>query len=232
MLRRPQSSTEWLHVLRRGARVRGHDESVESQVAISARLTMMSGERQSPRPEMHAAAAHRSTHHDVGRGMGTSSPGPSAAQSQTARCTRPLRLESAAATFRWPVIMAGKEYRKYFVPLESSPEVFNRLIWHIGVAPSLAFHDVLSLEDSELLDLIPRPVHALVLVFPTAGDYERKRRELAATNLPETEQDEGNDIVWFKQTIHNACGLYGILHAVANGKARRHIGKYLLLPTL
>lgn len=27
-------------------------------------------------------------------------------------------------------------------------------------------------------------------------------------------------ILWFKQTINNACGLYGILHAICNGHAR------------
>lgn len=29
--------------------------------------------------------------------------------------------------------------------------------------------------------------------------------------------------MWFKQTIRNACGLIGLLHAVSNGEARRHV---------
>ena len=37
---------------------------------------------------------------------------------------------------------------------------------------------------------------------------------------------EGDDVLWFKQTIGNACGLYGLLHAVTNGKARDYISTY------
>ncbi|TPR08482.1 Arylsulfotransferase (ASST) family protein [Aspergillus niger] len=29
--------------------------------------------------------------------------------------------------------------------------------------------------------------------------------------------------MWFKQTIRNACGLIGLLHAVSNGTPRKHI---------
>ncbi|CAG8005767.1 unnamed protein product [Penicillium nalgiovense] len=29
--------------------------------------------------------------------------------------------------------------------------------------------------------------------------------------------------MWFKQTIRNACGLIGLLHAVSNGEARKHV---------
>jgi ubiquitin carboxyl-terminal hydrolase L3 len=29
--------------------------------------------------------------------------------------------------------------------------------------------------------------------------------------------------MWFKQTIRNACGLIGLLHAVANGEPRQHV---------
>ncbi|PKX98486.1 cysteine proteinase [Aspergillus novofumigatus IBT 16806] len=30
-------------------------------------------------------------------------------------------------------------------------------------------------------------------------------------------------VMWFKQTIRNACGLIGLLHAVANGEPRKHV---------
>lgn len=29
--------------------------------------------------------------------------------------------------------------------------------------------------------------------------------------------------MWFKQTIRNACGLIGLLHAVSNGEPRKHV---------
>ncbi|RYP53127.1 hypothetical protein DL768_001801 [Monosporascus sp. mg162] len=91
----------------------------------------------------------------------------------------------------------------------------------LGVSDSLSFHDVWSLDEPELLAFIPRPVLALVIVFPTPADYEARLAE-EDTAAPTDSGDEG-DVLWFKQTINNACGLYGILHAVANGGARDFI---------
>ncbi|KAI0346890.1 cysteine proteinase [Trametopsis cervina] len=127
---------------------------------------------------------------------------------------------------------AKPSYRKHFLPLESNPEVFNQLIYDLGVADTLAFCDVLSLDESDLLALVPRPVHALLLVFPTSEDYETLR---AGENGAQTAYDghgDSEDALWFKQTINNACGLYGILHAVANGKAKDHIVEGTLLARL
>ena len=36
-------------------------------------------------------------------------------------------------------------------------------------------------------------------------------------------------MVQYKQTINNACGLYGILHAVSNGDSRHFISKSSML---
>ena len=33
--------------------------------------------------------------------------------------------------------------------------------------------------------------------------------------------------MWFKQSINNACGLYGALHAVSNGDAKALISRYI-----
>lgn len=131
-----------------------------------------------------------------------------------------------------------KSYRKHYVPLESNPEVFNRLIQKLGVScgskarPGLEFFDVLSLDQSELLAMIPRPVLALILIFPTTKVYEQEIAELEHSRPEYTGSGEDEEVIWFQQTIHNACGLYGILHAVSNGKARDFIGQYaeLVLP--
>ncbi|TFK57603.1 ubiquitin carboxyl-terminal hydrolase isozyme L1 [Heliocybe sulcata] len=112
---------------------------------------------------------------------------------------------------------------KHFIPLESNPIVFTDLIHKLGVSQSLAFSDVLSLEDPELLAFVPRPVHALVLVFPTSTAYEARKAESEAARVEYTGSGAEQDVIWFKQTIHNACGLYAILHAVCNGEARRYI---------
>lgn len=115
-------------------------------------------------------------------------------------------------------------YSKSYIPLECNPNLFTQLIHKLGVSSSLAFHDVLSIDDPDLLAFTPRPALALVLVFPTSTIYEeQKAREEASTEIYQG-SGEGESVMWFKQTIHNACGLYGILHAVSNGEARKAIG--------
>lgn len=112
-------------------------------------------------------------------------------------------------------------YRKHFIPLESNPDVFNELINLLGVPPSLRFEDVLSLDGPHLF---PRPVLALILVMPTTDGYERQKAVEDAT-CDESGSGQGEDIVWYKQTINNACGLYAILHALSNGAALDVLGR-------
>ncbi|KAH8748446.1 ubiquitin carboxyl-terminal hydrolase, family 1 [Diaporthe sp. PMI_573] len=63
-------------------------------------------------------------------------------------------------------------YAKHFLPLESNPDVFNRLIRCLGTSHDLEFQDVVSLDDP---DLLPHPALALILVFPTTDRYEEER---------------------------------------------------------
>lgn len=114
-------------------------------------------------------------------------------------------------------------YQKHFIPLESNPEVFTDLIHKLGVSESLCFQDVLSLDDPELLGFLPRPVYALILVFPTTADYELRIEEEDAELERYTAAGSEEDAVFFQQTINNACGLYAILHAVCNGDAKEKI---------
>ncbi|KLU81499.1 ubiquitin C-terminal hydrolase L3 [Magnaporthiopsis poae ATCC 64411] len=112
-----------------------------------------------------------------------------------------------------------------YIPLESNPDVFTGLAHRLGLSPQLAFHDVLSLDEPELLALVPRPVRALVLAFPAPEDnYERRMRDQENDGRPVYDRaGDDEDVVWFRQTIYNACGLYALLHALANG-ACDHIG--------
>lgn len=57
---------------------------------------------------------------------------------------------------------------------------------------------------------------------------EEEDEKLAASSQADPEgvgreKREGEDVLWFKQTITNACGLYALLHAACNGAARKHI---------
>ena len=124
---------------------------------------------------------------------------------------------------REPIKRPGRT--KSFFPLESDPELFTKLIHNLGVSSSLAFYDVLSIDEPDMLALIPRPVHALVLCFITSEVYEKQKA--AAETAREDYTGSGDDpVVWYRQTIYNACGLYGILHAVSNGTARAFIGNW------
>ncbi|USP76366.1 RING-6 protein [Curvularia clavata] len=118
---------------------------------------------------------------------------------------------------------SGQTYSKHFIPLESSPEIFTELAHSLGLSVSLEFQDVLSLDDAELIGLLPRPAYGLILVFPTTETYEKKveNEDAKLENFQTTTQSD--DVVFFRQTINNACGLYAILHAVCNGQARNKI---------
>lgn len=123
-----------------------------------------------------------------------------------------------------------QQYNKHFIPLESNPDVFTELAHKLGLSTSLVFEDVLSLDDPELLGFLPRPAFALILVFPTTDDYEKRVQDEDA-KFEEFRTSEGaGDLIFFKQTINNARGLYAILHAVCNGEARHKIGMIAVSP--
>ncbi|KAF1846646.1 peptidase C12, ubiquitin carboxyl-terminal hydrolase 1 [Cucurbitaria berberidis CBS 394.84] len=119
-----------------------------------------------------------------------------------------------------PDVPPGK---KRFIPLENNPDVMSSLVHKLGLSPKLAFHDVFSIDEPELLAFVPRPAHALLLVFPVSETYEKFRIQ-EDQSQPEYEgHGPGEEVIWYKQTIGNACGLIGLLHAVSNGAARSNI---------
>lgn len=122
---------------------------------------------------------------------------------------------------------SNENYSKHYIPLESNPQLFTELIRKLGVSTAISFQDVLSMNDSALLELIPRPALALVLVFPTSHVYEQYVEIDEDPRKPYAKSGDQEDAIWFKQTINNACGLYSILHAVSNGPARNFIGNIL-----
>lgn len=112
-----------------------------------------------------------------------------------------------------------------FIPLEANPELMTSLIHKLGVSPALSLHDVYSLTDPDLLSFIPRPALALLLVFPVSAAYESHRMSEDTLADEYKGKGAGEPVVWWKQTIRNACGLMGLLHAVCNGPAADFIEK-------
>lgn len=99
----------------------------------------------------------------------------------------------------------------------------TRLAHELGLSQKLQFHEVYSLTEPSLLEFLPRPAHALLLVFPVTATYEKFREEEDAPRANYNGSGAEEPVVWFKQTIRNACGLIGLLHAITNGGAREQI---------
>ncbi|KIK60321.1 hypothetical protein GYMLUDRAFT_167662 [Collybiopsis luxurians FD-317 M1] len=108
-----------------------------------------------------------------------------------------------------------------WIPLESNPEVLNSWANKAGLDESEAqFGDIYGF-DEELLTMVPKPVKAILLLFPITAAIEGKRREedekikadAADETVPKPKPDQ---VIWIKQTISNACGTIGLLHALAN----------------
>ncbi|KDE02285.1 hypothetical protein MVLG_07145 [Microbotryum lychnidis-dioicae p1A1 Lamole] len=110
--------------------------------------------------------------------------------------------------------MASEE-RQRWLPLESNPESFNTWSHSLGLDTSqYSFQDCYGL-DAEVLGWVKQPVKAAILLFPITEAYEKVRRE-EDVRIEEDGVEQVADIIYFKQTIANACGTFGLLHALAN----------------
>ncbi|KAI5868275.1 ubiquitin carboxyl-terminal hydrolase [Durotheca rogersii] len=110
-----------------------------------------------------------------------------------------------------------------FIPLEANPELMTGLLHRLGLSQALQVHDVYSITEPELLAFVPRPALALLLVFPVSAVYESSRLAEDAGVPDYSGKGPDEPVFWFKQTIRNACGLMGLLHAVSNGPAKNFI---------
>jgi len=99
----------------------------------------------------------------------------------------------------------------------------NSLVHGLGLSTGLSFHDVFSIDEPSLLEFVPRPAHALLLIFPVSQVYEKHRFEEDQSREVYDGSGPNEPVIWYKQTIGNACGLIGLLHAVSNGEARSQI---------
>ncbi|KAL3497558.1 hypothetical protein ACH5RR_040290 [Cinchona calisaya] len=100
---------------------------------------------------------------------------------------------------------------KRWLPLEANPDVMNQFLWGLGVPPEKAeCYDVYGL-DEELLEMVPKPVLAVLCLYPITSQTEEERvKEDSVIEDPTT------GIYFMKQTVGNACGTIGLLHAVGN----------------
>lgn len=110
-----------------------------------------------------------------------------------------------------------------WLPLEANPDVMNAFIKGLGVPEKVALVDVLG-TDSELLQLVPKPVLAVLLLFPTSEKYEdyckQKEEEIKASG-----ESTPENVYFIKQSIENACGTIALIHAVANNREKIELVK-------
>jgi ubiquitin carboxyl-terminal hydrolase L3 len=113
--------------------------------------------------------------------------------------------------------------KKLFTVLENNPEVMNSLAQSLGMDASLSFYDIYSLTDPELLAFIPRPVYALLVIIPLTPTWHASRQAEDKDKREYEGKGEGEPVIWFKQTIGNACGSIGLVHSLLNSEASEHI---------
>uniref|UniRef100_A0A8D0GXS3 Ubiquitin carboxyl-terminal hydrolase n=1 Tax=Sphenodon punctatus TaxID=8508 RepID=A0A8D0GXS3_SPHPU len=86
----------------------------------------------------------------------------------------------------------------------------------LGIHPNWQFVDVYGM-DPELLSMVPRPVCAVVLLFPITEKYETFRT-YEEEKIKAQGQNVKTAVYFMKQTISNACGTIGLIHAIANNR--------------
>mmetsp|Transcript_25396 Transcript_25396/g.73478 ORF Transcript_25396/g.73478 Transcript_25396/m.73478 type:complete len:272 (+) Transcript_25396:199-1014(+) len=109
-----------------------------------------------------------------------------------------------------------------WLPLESNPEMFTSFARRIGnLPPEWSFIDVFAFDEYSLQS-IPRPVAAVILLFPCtdaiyaarAEQKERLVRELASGNL--TPAAKGALHIEQVASFGNACGSIACVHSLSN----------------
>ncbi|CAN1825409.1 Ubiquitin carboxyl-terminal hydrolase 3 [Linum perenne] len=102
---------------------------------------------------------------------------------------------------------------KRWLPLEANPDVMNQFIWGLGLPENQAeCYDVYGL-DEELLAMVPQPVLAVIFLYPLTAQHKGMLLMFHSYLLM---QDPNEKVYFMKQTVGNACGTIGLLHAVGN----------------
>ncbi|PWA84457.1 Peptidase C12, ubiquitin carboxyl-terminal hydrolase 1 [Artemisia annua] len=115
---------------------------------------------------------------------------------------------------------------KRWLPLEANPDVMNQFLWGLGLPPGEAeCNDVYGL-DEELLAMVPQPVLAVLFLYPITPQNEQER--LQQSNI---KQDPCEGVYFMRQTVGNACGTIGLLHAIGNIKSQIKLAYHITVNT-
>ncbi|KAL2729436.1 ubiquitin carboxyl-terminal hydrolase [Vespula squamosa] len=102
-----------------------------------------------------------------------------------------------------------------WIPLESNPEVMTKFLHKLGVPEQWNMIDIYGLEP-DLLAVVPRPVLAVILLYPESVKTEVQNKEDEETKSKDNGKDRPDGVYHMKQIISNACGTVALIHSVAN----------------
>ncbi|CAK9222946.1 unnamed protein product [Sphagnum troendelagicum] len=113
----------------------------------------------------------------------------------------------------------GQTGKKRWLPLEANPEVMNQFVQGLGFPGDAGFFDVYGFDD-DLLAMVPTPVLAVLLLFPISPEFYEQEWETLQVS---------EKVYFLKQTVGNACGTIGLLHAIGNNLSQLELaeGSYL-----
>ncbi|XP_075970098.1 ubiquitin carboxyl-terminal hydrolase-like [Anticarsia gemmatalis] len=100
------------------------------------------------------------------------------------------------------------------LPMESNPETMNKYLQKLGVSDKWRMADVVGLEE-DALNWVPRPVLAVVLLFPLSDAYEKHRSD-QEQELERKGLQPPKDVFHLKQVLSNVCGTIALVHSIAN----------------
>ncbi|XP_043715376.1 ubiquitin carboxyl-terminal hydrolase 3-like [Telopea speciosissima] len=101
---------------------------------------------------------------------------------------------------------------KKWLPLEANPDIMNQFLRGLGLPVDEAeFYDVYGLDD-ELLEMVPKPVLAVLFLYPLTAETEAER----LSEKESLKKEPSEKVYYMKQTVGNACGTIGLLHAIGN----------------
>lgn len=103
-------------------------------------------------------------------------------------------------------------------PLEANPQVMTKYAQRIGMSSEWVFTDVYSLE---LLDMVPQPCCAFILLFPITDNYRNYCNEENSRKAQDPSTPATDNVFFMKQTIGNACGTIGLIHSIGNNRHRQ-----------
>ena len=109
------------------------------------------------------------------------------------------------------LFLLKKDMEDNWKPLESNPDVFNRVSKDFGFdSSSLMFQDLFGMEDWAY-DMVGKPVKGVIFCFQMKKHHKK-------ANLPDPTPDSElpDGLFFMTQISSNACGTVAIFHCVGN----------------